>query len=460
MEITLFLTIFFALATLYLIIGLRAAKHITTNTDYFLAGRNLGLWPIMFTLVATQIGGGMLLGTSEHAYKVGYYGILYTLSMALGFIILGSGLASRLQSLNVSTTAELFETRYGSTFLKKVASLLSILTMCGLFVAQVVASKTLLFGLGITHEWVFLLLWTFIITYTMIGGLRAVAFSDMAQVTFIITVFTSIFFYCLYNEPASFFSLATIAKQQMLFSLEGISFSALLPIILMPALFSLIEQDLAQRFFAARTKKIAATAAIGASVLLIAFALIPVYFGIKAKLLGLIIPANTSPLVPVLEILTHNVVLILAVCGIIAALTSTADSLLCAVSSNLAQDFDFSWLGFKQSLKLSKTITLIIGIAGVAVSYFITKDIIKILVDSYELSVSCLFIPLIICYFTDKVKKEAAFGSVILGLAGFVLFRIWPIPFPKELATLGLSLLGYLIGTQIKKAPPKAKVIA
>lgn len=451
MEISLFLTIFFSLATLYLFIGLRAARHITSNVDYFLAGRNLGLWPITFTLVATQIGGGMLLGTSEQAYKIGFYGILYTLGIALGFIILGSGLAARLQSLNVSTTAELFETRYCSTGLKKIASLLSILTMCGIFISQVTASRGLLLGLGITHEWIFLLLWAFIITYTMIGGLHAVAFSDIAQVTFIIIVFTSIFGYCLYNEPISFFTAAAEGYKQNLFSLEGLSFTKLLPIVLMPALFSLIEQDLAQRFFAARTKKIAAGAAIGASVLITLFALIPIYFGMKAQLMGLNIPANTSPLIPVLELLTHNIVLILALCGIIAALTSTADSLLCAVSSNLAQDFDFSWLGIKQSLTFSKIITLIIGIVGVGASYFVTEDIIEILVASYELSVSCLLVPLLICYFTKKVNRNAAWGSVIFGLIGFILFRLVPVSVAKEVATLLLSLVGYGLGMLTKK---------
>src|SRR5580692_2559503 len=163
MNAILFLIIFFVLGTLYFCIGLYASRNVKTNDDYFLASRDLGLLPVTFTLIATQLGGGMLLGTAEQAYRVGLWGILYTLGMSLGFLLLGLGFAAKLRSLNVSTTAELFEIKYGSPTLKKIASLLSVTTMCGILVAQVIASKTLLAGLGINNELIFIAFWAFVI---------------------------------------------------------------------------------------------------------------------------------------------------------------------------------------------------------------------------------------------------------------------------------------------------------
>ena len=122
----LFLSIFIGLGLVYLMIGLFVSRGIKTKEDYFLAGRKLGLLPLTFTLIATQVGGGMMLGTAAESYKLGYFGIFYTLGISLGFLILGLGLASKLRSFNVSTTAELFETKYRSVFLRKVASLLSV----------------------------------------------------------------------------------------------------------------------------------------------------------------------------------------------------------------------------------------------------------------------------------------------------------------------------------------------
>ena len=448
MNFGLFLTVFFSMIIFYFILGIIASKKIKTTTDYFLAGRNLGLWPVTLTLVATQIGGGMLLGTSQEAYNVGFYGIMYTVGMSLGFLLLGLGFASKLRSLNVATTAELFETKYKSPALKKVASLLSIATMFGIVVGQIVASRSLIAGLGINSELIFICFWAFIITYTIIGGLKAVAITDSAQVLFVITVFGGIFLYSLWSETESFFSFTSISKLQGMFDSSGITYTSLVGIALMPALFSLIEQDLAQRFFASKTKKIAAFAAILASALLLLFSLVPIYFGIKAKLLG--ITFSGSPLIPVLTKLTNEFVLVLAVCGIIAAITSTGDSLLCAISSNLSQDFDLSFLKIKNKLKLSKIVTLIIGICALTASYFVPQNIISILVGSYEISVSCLLIPLLVSYFKNNLNKNAAIGSIILGLTGFILFRIFPVPFPRELVSITLSGIGYIIGNKIK----------
>jgi len=446
MNFVLFFTIFFSMIIFYFILGIIASKKIKTTADYFLAGRNLGLWPVTLTLVATQIGGGMLLGTSQDSYQFGIYGITYTIGMSLGFLLLGLGFASKLRSLNVSTTAELFETKYKSPALKKVASLLSIATMFGIVVAQIVASRSVILGLGINSELLFLGFWAFIIIYTILGGLKAVAITDSAQVIFVIVVFLGIFLYSLSLEPASFFSIASLSKIQSMFSSQ--SSINLISIAFMPALFALIEQDLAQRFFASRTKKIAALSAILASAMLLLFSLVPIYFGIKAKLMG--IAFSGSPLIPVLTKLTNEIVLILAVCGIIAAITSTGDSLLCAISSNLSQDFNFSFTGIKNKLKLSKIITLIIGVCAIVASYLVPQNIITLLIRSYEISVSCLLIPLLVSYFGNNLNKNAAIGSIIFGLSGFILFRIFPIPFPSGIASVALSGIGYLIGNKLK----------
>ena len=323
--------------------------------------------------------------------------------------------------------------------------------MSGLLVGQVVASKTLLTGLGISNEFIFVAFWAFVITYTMVGGLKAVVFTDVAQVLVIILIFFGIFGFGLLQEPASFFSPAALIDLQKQFDFKGISTSTFIATIMLPALFSLIEQDLAQRFFAARTKGIAMLSAFASSFFMLTFALIPIYLGMKANMLNLTVPTGASPLIPVIEALTNELVTILAVCGIIAAITSTADSLLCAVSSNIAQDFDFSMLGFTSSLTLSKYITLITGIVALAASYIVPQDIIGILIGSYEISVSCLLVPLLFCYFNPNVKRNAAWGGVLGGLTGYILFRIIPFPIPKEIASIGLSFLGYVIGGRIKK---------
>ena len=447
MTIPLLLSLFTLLGVFYCVLGVIASKKVKTTTDYFLAGRELGLLPVTMTLIATQLGGGMLLGTSEQAYTYGITGILYTLGMASGFLVLGLGLAGRLQELKVATTAEIFHKKYHSPTLKKIASLLSIITLCGILVGQIVASRSVIQGLAISSEWIFILFWLFVIAYTMIGGLKAVVITDLVQVFFIIFVFGGIFLYSALTMPFAWFTRGLAATQAHSFTTASLSVNAFIATLVMPALFSFIEQDLAQRFFAARTKRIAALSALYSAAFLVLFSLIPIYFGMKARLDGTLIPAgSTSPLIPLISSFTSELVQAAAVCAIIAAITSTADSLLCAVSSNVAQDFDYQWLGIKNKLTQSKAITLIIGLGALACSYVVPQNIIAILVGSYELSVSCLLVPLMVAYFKPSVKKNAAIGALCAGFAGFIGIMFWDTQLPKALLPLALSAAGYWIG--------------
>lgn len=442
MDQTLFFLIFSLFTITYTMIGILASRKINSITDYFLAGRNLGLFNVMFSLIAAQLGGGMLLGTAQEAYTIGIYGIMYSLGVTIGFLLLGAGVAGRLQSFNVATVDDLFEMRYNSKQLKKFAAILSIITMSGILVGQIVGARILLTTLGFFHQSLFIGFWLLVILHTVTGGLRAVVFVDTFQVIFIIIVLVGIFIYSVALNP--FEALSTFGAQKY-FTHSPVTMSLIFSTMCMPALFSLIEQDLAQRFFASRSKKIAIFAALGAAIFMLFFAFIPIYFGMKAQLLGISVGPNQSPLIPVLQLFTNDYALALAMCAIIAAITSTADSLLCAMSSLISLVFNPQFASTSHLIR-SKIITLLLGITALAVSYIVPQNIIHILIESYAISVSCLFVPLIFCYFTSDVKKEAAYGGVAGGLVGLIIFSYITTPLPKELLALVSSLCGYLLG--------------
>jgi len=445
MNATLFLSVFGLVGVAYLLIGLYASRGIKTTTDYFLAGRDLGFWPLTFTLVATHLGGGAILGISFESYNYGFYGLAYAFGMALGFLLLGMGFASKLRGFDVVTTAELFEVKYGSTFLRKMASVLSALALCGIVAGLVIGTRGTFLALGITQGWVLLLFWFFVIAYTMIGGLRAVVLTDVFQVGIIIAAFIGVLIYSQFALPISWGSLTAFAGTYGK-DAPSFTFARIFGIFLMPALSALIEQDFAQRFFAARTKAIAVWAALASAIVLIGFSLIPVYFGMKARLLGLVVPVGAQPIIAFFEQTTSDIVMTIFMVGIFAAVTSTADSLLCAISSNLAQDFGVTFSTQRRQLFASQIITGLSGGAALLIAYF-SDNVLDMLSQSYELLVSTLLVAIMFCFFSKQLKKQAAFASVGAGLLGFVLFRIYPIPFvPREAATLVLSLGGYMIG--------------
>lgn len=447
MDTLLFLLLFTFFAALYFILGWRASKNVTTAHDYFVADRQLGVWQITCNLIATQLGGGMLLGTAASAYTTGLYGILYTLGMALGFIMLGSGIAARLQQFKITTTAELFELKYHSPLLKKIASLLSIATLFGILIAQVVGIKSLLASIGLGAWFIIIPFWISVVLYTMIGGLRSITINDMVQLCIITVTFVGIFFYIL-MQPHTL-SLLSIFSFQSQFTPEPLSFVSIFGIICMPALFSLIEQDLAQRFFASKSPRVATLSAANAAFFILLFSIIPVYLGMQAKLSNLIIPDQANPLLILLEGMVPSFFFALALCAIIAAIVSTADALMNGISANITLDFNLSRYLQTDTLKVSKMITLLVGIGALTASYYVPQNVISILINSYELSVSCLLVPLLVSYFKTSVSRPAAFIAVIMGFAGFVWGRIIILPVPKELIALILSTIGYFVTEKI-----------
>jgi SSS family solute:Na+ symporter len=436
-----FLLIFVAIGLAYLGVGLHIGKKVKNKTDYFLASRTYGVFAVTFTLVATQIGGGMILGTSNEAYEFGIYGMVYSVGIVLGFIILALGLAHKLRGFNVATTAQLFETQYDSRLLRKMAAVMMILSLCGILTGQVVASRMFLNGLGLDNEAIFLALWIFVIFYTVMGGLKAVVLTNVYQAVFIIILFLGLFLWAQTHYPVSALDWTPNAAVLA----ETFTWQTLVPILLLPMLFCIVEQDLAQRFFSARTQSVATFAAIGAAVLILIFAFMPTYFGILGKQLAIDIPENTSVFIAVMSSLVPDVVLALIACGLLSAIVSTADSLLCAISSNLAQDFGTLSKNPKTEVRISRLITLIAGTSAVVIAYYM-DNILQVLIKSYELPVTCLFASIFMCCILKRVYKLAALLSVFAGLISFIFFKFYPTIFPNEVIQILLSFLGYGVG--------------
>nr|NGX31159.1 hypothetical protein [Chlamydiota bacterium] len=135
--------------------------------------------------------------------------------------------------------------------------------------------------------------------------------------------------------------------------------------------------------------------------------------------------------------------------AIFMAVISTADSILCSISSNLSYDFlSLKKITPNKQLKLSRLLTLCTGLISLAFGFFF-NNVVAMLILSYEFSVCTLFIPIFAAIWMKNPSKLAAFLSIIAGALGFIIFRFFPPPIPKELLTISLSFLGFLVGQKI-----------
>ncbi|MBT4595019.1 sodium:solute symporter family protein [bacterium] len=436
MNMILFLVTLGILGVAYLIVARQASKKVENREDYFLSGRGIGFTALTFTLLATQIGGGTVLGAAEEAFRRGWIVMLYPLGHALGLFALATGFGSRLNKLGLTTIAEIFEKIYSSKLLRQIASILSIVSLFLILVGMGIAAQKFLGALGFTRGYLFTGFWLVMTIYTVLGGLSAVVGTDVLQTLFFIIVTLVTFAFSSTSGMTSSVApvVASASNVPWMMWLSG------------PLLFAFIEQDMGQRCFAAKSARTVSWSAAASGFVLLAFTTIPIYFGVLARSVGFVPREGSSVLLGIVSATTPTVVGTLFASALLMMIVSTADSLLCSISSNLAFDFPILQRGKSRfNVRASQLITLAVGMAAMGASYCF-DNVVDVLMLSYELSISALFVPIFMGVLApQKCTKAAAFGSIIFGVLAFACFKLWIPPMPKEILTLVISFVGFFL---------------
>ena len=423
-------------ASLY--IGKKSSVGIKNQKDYFLSGRSLSLFKVAMTLLATQLGGGAIIGAAEAAYSHGWVAISYSLGIAVGLIILSLGVGAKFRQMNVSTIPEIFKKVYDSEFLRLFSSTLYIISMFFILVAIGVSARKFSLAIGYHNDITFVIFWLIIIAYTTTGGLTAVTKTDILQVIFVLGAFTLTFLYLFSSDISYSASTPPIDTKNVPW----------LSWLVFPCLFAIIGQDMAQRCFAAESPKAISRATIWAAIFLLIASLLPTYLGILAYKTGFgsIENSSGSVLINVVNKLTNPYITSIFACSILMAILSTADSLLCAISSNVALDF-FPTTKEKNmnSTKAAKIITIVIGLSAMIFSFF-AENIIPLIVTAYELTTCALFVPVIMAVTRkNPPTKIAAYLSSLSAISIFISLSLFSTFQYKGIIALIVSFFMFLI---------------
>ena len=274
-----------------------------------------------------------------------------------------------------------------------------------------------------------------VITYTMIGGFRAVVATNIMQLAVVLSVFTAAVF-LLKLKPVLPMTIKSFLAYDARF--DTADWSHLGALFFLPLGYCLVGQDLAQRFFCARGPRTASLAALVAALVVVIFALMPVLIGFDVRLSSNYTPMSDYLLLDYVKTRLDPFFYYLLVCAVIAAISSTADAALCALGSSITEDFSLSTI-----LPYSRALILFVGLSALIIAYQF-DDILSVLSLSYELSVSVVLVPFLCAVLLKQPKLTAAVFSMLFGLAGFLIIRFLPIYPLKELFACGLSLIGYI----------------
>ena len=178
---------------LMIAIGVFYSKRTKNNEDYFLGGRNLGGWTAALSAQASDMSGWLLLGLPGTVYLLGTGEVWIAIGLLIGTILNWFLVASRLRKYtivagNSLTIPSFFENRYrDKTGVIKIISAVIIAIFFAVYTASAFSSGAklfeTLFGDSIDNAYTIglIIAAVVILLYTMLGGFKAVCTTDFIQ---------------------------------------------------------------------------------------------------------------------------------------------------------------------------------------------------------------------------------------------------------------------------------------
>jgi Na+/proline symporter len=166
--------------------GLRRSHHTDQVEGYFLAGRSLPWWAVGLSVMATQLSAITLVGTTGQAYATGLRFIQFYFGLPLAMILLSLTVVPFFHRAGVYTAYEYLERRF-DVRTRTFAALLFLLGRT-FSLGVVIAAPAVVISsiIGWSVPMTVLLLSVPMIFYTALGGVQAVAWTDVKQMVLIV----------------------------------------------------------------------------------------------------------------------------------------------------------------------------------------------------------------------------------------------------------------------------------
>ena len=434
-----------------LYIGYHSMKTVKTDEDFVLAGRNVGNIYIILSLFASFTGLSGLFGTPQYVYEYGIAGWWWWATFPIGVFIMGMTMAKLLRRRMHVTLPDVVDVNHSSKAVRVAASLVTVwnyLAWTAGQVAGIVLVITTFTDLNGTAA--VIVAYIIIVLFTLLGGFRAVVYTDSLQAVLFLVVLGLVIPAVLllhYDVPEALAQTTSIDGFYKLFGSVPAG-TMITWWLLAPAGF--IDNMALQRVFAAKDEKSAKGNITAAFLLMIIFGLILMFIGIMARF---ILPAGSDPASAMLNI--SQLVLPKGMLGLLVAAfagvaVSTASSTLLVCSSTLEQDV-YSVLrntGKEKpasSLLVNRLFVVLVGLIALVLALKV-PSVTQILMYGYSVYVPGLLLPVIAGSFHWKLSDRAMLLTIVSGVLTAVILILMGEPFPGSLGGLIVSAIPFCIG--------------
>ena len=410
-------------------LGIFGSRRAKTSEDYLVAGRKMGYPVTVACLSALTLGGASTVGTVGLGYRFGISGFWLVAMMGVGLILTGYIVVRKVGGMKLFTVSQLLEKRYGYTAstLSAVVSAIYTMMTCATQIIAMGAVFQVVAGWDAVASMVVVGL--VVVVYSLLGGMLAVTMTDVVQFGFIVFGVLVILLPKSLGAAGGVENLVASVPAAFL-DFGNIGFDTIVQYFLLYALGIMVGQDIWQRFFTARSIKVARRSSLGAG----AFAVI---YGASTAVIGMCafiaMPGMQDPQL-VLGTFASSIlgsgVLGFVVAAILAALMSTASGTLIASASlivnslvNPATQLVRKRRGLpeppsdeadRHTMHLARIMMAVVGVAaiGLAVTF---GDIVIVLDVCYALLTGALFVPIMLGIYWKRATPKAAIASISVG---------------------------------------------
>ncbi|HLR67035.1 MAG TPA: sodium:solute symporter family protein [Virgibacillus sp.] len=431
--------------------------------EYYLGGRGLGVMVLFFTFFATQYSGNTVVGYPPSAYRQGFeylVSVPFFIMIIMAYLLFAPRLYKLGKKYNLITPSQWFEKRFKSKAVTILASLLMLYGLGNYLLEQLIAIGQGVSGLTggtIPYQVGVIFFVIIMVIYGWLGGMRSVAYTDTMQgIALLFGVFMLLIGSIIY-----FGGLPTSADYMQAYSPEklgipdGLGVVNWFSMLILIGIGAAIYPHAIQRIFSAKSERTLKRSfsrmawmpfITSGVVFIIGIIGINAFPGLSTEESEQLVGMMASTIASKNVIFYWAMVLLFG--GVIAAIVSTADSVLLTFSSIVSNDLYGSYINPEASQHKKLLVGKLAGVVAVGIliliAWFPPATIYQIFILKFELLIQ-IAPGLILGLYWNRLHTKAVFTGMAVGTLVASIMTIF------DISVLGVSngLWGLLLNTGI-----------
>ena len=473
---------FYTVLVLYLgimaFIGWYAGRKTNSIGDFFVLSGKAGVLVSGIAYFSTQFSMGTFLGTPGTIYGVGYAGMAISVPgavfcMILPALLIGRKLITLGHKYGFLTMADYLTDRYHSKKMSGVLGVMMLFFLVPMMGAQIIGAGVIVHVFTGLPEWVGVVgMGIIVILYCMSGGMKGAMMTDVIQGSLMIA--TAVVTFIVSVVMGGGFSNINHTLQSMneaYLTFPGANgympWTYYVSNIVLWSFFTMGQPHLFTKFFAMKDHKtmfkaiLLGTAGMFFSATLIEWAGVNGIASIQNiekadQIIPMILQRGMNPFLASIFI-----------AGIVAAGMSTIDGILVTTTGAVTRDIYQKIINKDATdenvMKLSKVVTVIIGIIVICFGVFQPGSIFEINLFAFS-GMAIFVVPILFGIYWKKATAKGAIASVIVGIISLLLFTL--IPSVKALAmgfhalfpTTIIASIVMIVVSKFTKTPPQETI--